>query len=278
MAGLVLEGGTMRPIFSAGVMDALLEEGIMFPYCIGVSAGACEAASYLSKQFKRNLAILVNYRNDPRYLGLRNYFRCKSMFGLDFVFDEIPNKLLPYDLATYQQYKGRYLIGVTNAKTGQAEYKDGMHDDEKWSNFRATCAIPLYFPAIPIDGTLYYDGGISDPIPIRKAITDGNEKNLIILTQPKGYRKTLTKQNKAAAKLLKRRYPGMERALLERHLLYNDTIQFCEELEQAGKAVIFRPEYKLESFEKNIKQLEANWQHGYDMAKQRMSEIKKLFA
>ena len=116
MPSLILEGGTFRPIFSAGVMDALLDNNIMFPYCIGVSAGITNGVSYISKQRKRNLDILITYRNDKRYLGLRNFLKCKSLFGLDFVYGEIPSKLSPFDMETYQKYEGKVLVGVTNAQ------------------------------------------------------------------------------------------------------------------------------------------------------------------
>ena len=119
MPSLILEGGTFRPIFSAGVMDALLDNNIMFPYCIGVSAGITNGVSYLSKQYKRNLEILENYRLDKRYIGFRNFLKCKSLFGLDFVFDEIPNRLNPFDMETFQKYDGTVLVGVTNATTGK---------------------------------------------------------------------------------------------------------------------------------------------------------------
>ena len=121
MTGLVLEGGTFRGTFSAGFMDALIEENIEFPYIVGVSAGISNAASYVSKQFGRNLEIFKKYRNDKRYVGAGNYMRCKSYFGLDFVYDEIPNKLVPFDYEEYHKYKGRFLVGVTNAETGKFE-------------------------------------------------------------------------------------------------------------------------------------------------------------
>ncbi len=138
MPGLVLEGGTLRPVFSCGVMDALLDEGLMFDYVIGVSAGITYAFSYLSKQRGRNLEVFTRYRNDKRYLSLRNYPKCRSMFGLEFVFDEIPNKLLPFDWDTFHAYQGKVLVGVTNAVTGQAEYFDGMQLDLPCTMLRAT--------------------------------------------------------------------------------------------------------------------------------------------
>lgn len=277
MPSLVLEGGTFRPIFSAGVMDALLDNNITFPYCIGVSAGITNGISYISQQRGRNLEVVTKYRNDKRYLGYRNFLKCKSLFGLDFVFDEIPNKLIPFDMDTYKKYPGKVLVGVTNAKTGKTEYLDGKNLDDKATMLRATCALPIFFPVIKLNGNEYYDGGICDPIPIKKAIEDGNDKHLIILTQPKGYKKELSKKNVLVAKLLNNKYPNLKDALLNRHDSYNETVRFCEELEKQGKALILRPEFSLESFEKDVDKLKANYNHGYDLATKRINDIKKLF-
>ena len=277
MPSLILEGGTLRPIFSAGVMDALLDNNITFPYCIGVSAGITNGISYISQQRGRNLEVVTKYRNDKRYLGYRNFLKCKSLFGLDFVFDEIPNKLIPFDMDTYKKYPGKVLVGVTNAKTGKTEYLDGKNLDDKATMLRATCALPIFFPVIKLNGNEYYDGGICDPIPIKKAIKDGNDKHLIILTQPKGYKKELSKKNVLVAKLLNNKYPNLKDALLNRHDSYNETVRFCEELEKQGKALILRPEFSLESFEKDVAKLKANYNHGYDLATKRINDIKKLF-
>lgn len=277
MPSLILEGGTLRPIFSAGVMDALLDNNITFPYCIGVSAGITNGISYISQQRGRNLEVVTKYRNDKRYLGYRNFLKCKILFGLDFVFDEIPNKLIPFDMDTYKKYPGKVLVGVTNAKTGKTEYLDGKNLDDKATMLRATCALPIFFPVIKLNGNEYYDGGICDPIPIKKAIEDGNDKHLIILTQPKGYKKELSKKNVLVAKLLNNKYPNLKDALLNRHDSYNETVRFCEELEKQGKALILRPEFSLESFEKDVDKLKANYNHGYDLATKRINDIKKLF-
>ncbi len=277
MPSLILEGGTFRSIFSAGVLDALLDNDITFPYCIGVSAGITNGVSYISKQKGRNLEVLTKYRNDKRYLGYGNYIKCKSLFGLDFVFDEIPNKLVPFDMETYKKYTGKFLIGVTNAKTGKTEYLDGKGLDNKATFLRATCALPIFFPVIKIDNNEYYDGGLCDPIPIRKSISDGNKKHLIVLTQPKGYKKEVSKKNIIVSKLLNRKYPNLKTPLLTRHQSYNETVKLCEELENQGKAIILRPEYKLESFEKDIDKLQTNYNHGYNLATKHINEIKSLF-
>ena len=277
MTILILEGGTLRPIFSAGVMDALLDNNITFPYCIGVSAGITNGVSYISKQKGRNLEVVTKYRNDNRYLSYRNFLRCKSIFGLDFVFDEIPNNLIPFDMDTYRKYPGKVLVGVTNAHTGKTEYLNGKDLDDKATMLRATCAIPLLFPVIKINGKEYYDGGLCDPIPIKKAIADGNTKHLIVLTQPKGYKKELSKKNILVAKLLNKKYPNLKTPLLNRHNHYNETVKFCEQLENEGKVLILRPEYNLDSFEKDINKLKSSYDHGYNLTINHLSEIKKLF-
>ena len=199
---------------------------------------------------------------------------------MDFVFDEIPNKLNPFDMETFRQYKGIALAGVTNADTGKIEYFNCINDlDDKCSILRATCAIPIFFPPIKIKDNYYYDGGLCDPIPIKKAIADGNEKHLIILTRPKEYRKTLTKQNKLAAKIMSKKFPNLVKPLLTRHNLYNETVRFCEELEMEGKAIIIRPtlEQSINSFEKDITKLQNGWQDGYNAAIKKINVIKELF-
>ena len=279
MPGLVLEGGTFRPIFSAGIMDAMVKHNVMFPYCIGVSAGITDGFSYASKQIGRNLEILKQYRNDKRYLGAGNMLKSRSLFGIEFVFEEIPNTLLPFDWETFAAYEGRFLVGVTNARTGKTEYLDGKKLDKKNSMVKATCAIPLMFPPVLIEGQEYYDGGICDPIPVRKALADGNDKLLIVLTRPKGYEKTLGSSSKIAARLLKRKYPNLVEPLLTRHAIYNETVRFCDELERQGKAIVLRPaeEGIIDSMEKDVDKIVASYQYGYRLAERRMDEIAALF-
>lgn len=276
MQGLVLEGGTFRPIFSSGVMDALLSEDIMLPYCIGVSAGISHGVSYISRQKGRNLEIVQKYRNDKRYIGKRNYRKCRSLFGLDFVFGEIPDVLVPFDRQTFRKYEGRCIVGVTNAVTGQAEYMDAMEMDEKYSMLRATCAMPLFFPAIDVNGSKYYDGGISDSVPVDKAFEDGCDKVLVVLTQPKGYQKRLGKYDKIGARVLAHKYPAMSEAILSRPDRYNESVKRCEELEKEGKAMILRPNYSLNSFEENVKKLEASYWHGYRMTREKIKRIRNF--
>ena len=277
MPGLVLEGGTLRAIFSAGAMDALLDLGIEFPYCVGVSAGIANGVSYISKQKERNLEVLMKYRLDSRYVGRRNYLKYRSPFGIDFIFEEIPNRLIPFDWETFRRYPGTVLAVATNADTGEAEYLDCKDLDPKSTILRATCALPLVFPVIPWNGKRYYDGGLSDSIPIRKAISDGQEKNLIILTQPKGFRKEYDKQYDLAIRFLGRPYPKLVEVLRSRHTHYNECLEYCESLEAEGKAIILRPSYTLDNMEKDLDQIRRNYQHGYDVAIASADQIRALF-
>ncbi len=276
MNGLVLEGGTFRPVFSCGVMDALLSEDIMMPYCIGVSAGISDGVSYISRQKGRNLEILQKYRNDKRYMGRSNYRKHRSLFGLDFVFGEIPNNLIPFDMDTFKKYEGTCLVGVTNASTGEAQYMDAQYMDARYSMLRATCAMPLFFPAIELNGEKYYDGGIADPIPLEKAFVDGCEKLLVVLTQPKGFVKRLGKYDKLGARILARKYPAVREAILSRPDRYNKIVRLCEQWEREGKVMILRPNYLLNSFESNVQKLETAYWHGYRMTKEKMKRIQRF--
>lgn len=278
MNGLVLEGGTFRPVFSCGVMDALLSEDIMMPYCIGVSAGISDGVSYISRQKGRNLEILQKYRNDKRYMGRSNYRKCRSLFGLDFVFGEIPDHLVPFDMDTFKKYEGTCLVGVTNTATGEAQYMDAMEMDEHYTMLRATCAMPLFFPAIEWKGEKYYDGGIADPIPVEKAFADGCDRLLVILTQPKGFVKRLGKYDKLGARVLARKYPSVREAILSRPERYNKIVRRCEQWEKEGKAMILRPNYLLNSFESNVQKLETAYWHGYRMTKEKMKKIRRFLA
>lgn len=276
MTGIILEGGTFRPIFSCGVMDALLSENILLPYCIGVSAGISNGVSYISKQPQRNLEIMQKYRNDKRYMSRQNLKKYKSIFGLDFVFREIPDKLIPFDRETFMAYEGTCLVGVTNAQTGEAEYKNAKDMDEDYTMLRATCALPMFFPAIELDGQKYYDGGIADPIPVKKAQEDGCDKVLIVLTQPRGYVKHYGKYDKMGARMLGRKYPEMKKLIKSRPERYNEAVQYCEQLAREGKAMIIRPNHLLNSFESDVRKLEMAYWHGYRMTKERIKKIKQF--
>ncbi|MDR0903636.1 MAG: patatin family protein, partial [Ruminococcus sp.] len=251
MTGLVLEGGTLRGLFSAGVMDSFLENNIEFPYIIGVSAGIANAASYVSKQYGRTLFYLQKYRNDKRYMSVQNLLREGAYFGLDFAFNTIPNELVPFDYETFFQYKGKLIAGVTSAETGKMVYLDELRDNRTWDILRASCALPGYFPAIRLYGKEYYDGGLRCSIPYAKALNDGCDKLVVVLTNPEGYVRKLKPSYVAMAELLKRKYPALEELFLTRYKVYNRQIEHINALEKEGRAIVFRPAHALNSFEKN---------------------------
>lgn len=273
----MLEGGSFRGVFSAGVMDALLDHEILVPYCIGVSAGISYGVSYISRQPGRNLEVITKYRNDKRYMGKGNILKEHSVFGLDFVYDQVPNELVHFDWESYRSYPGQVAVVATNALTGEPVYFDGKKMDKKFTMLRATCALPMAFPAIIIDDVPYFDGGLSDPIPIHKAIADGCDKHIIVLTRPEGYVKGLSNSGKIAAKLYHHRYPAVSKALLTRHVGYNQSLAYCEQLEKEGKAVILRPKSSLESFEKDVEKLKSNFKMGYDLVEEKLHDILALF-
>lgn len=278
MGALILEGGTFRPIFSCGVMDALIDEGIEFPYVIGVSAGITDGFSYISKQPKRNYDVLMNHRHDKRYVGLRNYRSDHSLFGLKFAYETIPNDLYPFDWEVFLKNPAKIKVGVTNVETGQSEYLDGKQLDRQCTMLKATCAIPFVFPVIELNGKKYYDGGICDPIPVRQAQKDGHEKMLIVLTRPQGYQKTLSKANVLAARYLKKKYPCLVEPLLTRHVAYNETVAYCEQLEKEGKALILRPteDVQIDSFERDLKKIDRIYHYGYQETLRHLDKIKAL--
>ena len=267
MTGLVLEGGAFRGLFTAGVLDALLEIGADFKYVIGVSAGAINAYSYISKQKGRNLEIMERFLDDKRYVGYGNLIRCKSIMDLDFVFDEIPNKHCMFDYNTFYNYDGKMLVGALNIETGEVEYFDKDSLDDKNTILRASSAIPLIFPFTMINGKLYADGGLKDSIPIKKSIEDGNKKNIIVLTRNQGYIKKQSKVNKFTYKLYKNKYPKLAEVLSNRYLEYNSQIKFCEDLEKDGDAIIIRPTVKMDvsRFERDKNKLKEIYNNGYDL-------------
>ncbi len=278
MGALILEGGTFRPIFSSGVMDALLDYDIHFPYVIGVSAGITDGFSYVSRQKKRNLDILMNHRHDKRYVGMRNYLSDRSLFGLKFAYETIPNEIYPFDWKTFLESPTTIKVGVTNVHTGKCEYLDGKQLDKQCTMLKATCAIPFAFPVITLDGKQYYDGGICDPIPVKKAMADGHEKLLVVLTRPQEYRKSLSRSNVIASRLLKKKYPALVKPLLTRHDYYNETVRYCEQLEKEGKAIILRPtsDIQIDSFEKDLNKIKRIYDYGYDETVKRIDEIREL--
>lgn len=241
--GIVFEGGAFRTVFSCGVMDAFLEKDIMPDYMIGVSAGAAYGVSYASKQQGRNLKLILDYCNDKRYMGVNNLLNPKNrcFYGLKFAYETIPNELLPFDKDTFDSYEGEFYAVTTNVETGKPEYMRYTTDDVPSKILQATCALPMLFPYIYINGTPYLDGGLSDSIPYERAFADGCDRVVVVLTREAGYRKKTTTSTKLVARAYLK-YPELAKDLVKRAGRYNRSLKKLEKLEKEGKVIVIRPE------------------------------------
>ncbi|MDQ0243898.1 putative patatin/cPLA2 family phospholipase [Bacillus fengqiuensis] len=273
--GLVLEGGGMRGVYTAGVLEFFMEQNLFFPYVIGVSAGACHAASYLSRQPGRNRQVNIGFIKDPRYISWRNYWKRREFFGMDFVFEEIPTKHVPFDFEMFLNKKERFVVGTTDCLTGEPVYYDDYGRDIL-TVIRASSSLPFIAPVVDYRGKKLLDGGISDPIPIKKAQRDGMTKNVVVLTRNADYQKK--KSNMLwMAKRSYRAYPGLLQALESRYRLYNETVAYLEKEEEKGNVFIIRPEQPLSvgRMERNPVKLEGLYQQGYEEAKAKYNQLIK---
>lgn len=274
ISGLVLEGGGMRGVFSAGVLDFFLDKNISFDHCIGVSAGACHACSFVARQKGRALATSIDYLDDKRYCSFYSLLKTGDIFGAEFIYQTIPEKLYPIDNATFLSGHTTFQAVITNCITGQAEYPH-IKDFTKDIGFvRASSSLPFFSKMVNIDGKPYLDGGIADSIPIMNFINKGIKKNVIILTRPKEYRKSSTKLGLAIA-LKYHRYPKLAEQLKNRHAMYNNTVDEIEKLEQKGSVFVIRPLQALDvaRIEKNVPKLKIAHKIGYDTAKNCFNEM-----
>lgn len=278
LPSLILEGGTFRTLYTAGILDVFLEKQLMMDEITAISAGAVSACSYLSKQPERTLRVIRNYRNDPRYMGMGNFLSEQSYFGLEFAYDTIPNQLDKFDWETFKQYKGTIEFGVTEAKTGTIQYVNGLEMNPSCNYLQATCAIPLLFPAIQLPQGAFFDGGLTEPIPIERAMARGRQKHVVILTRPKGYRKTISRSSQWARNMLRFKYPAIAQNLKVRAERYNATMHRLERMEREGQVFIFRPPTALESFEKDIHQIDANYELGKQDAYQQWNALEAFIA
>lgn len=256
--GLVLEGGGMRGIYTVGVLDTLLNYNYLADYLIGVSAGASNGVSYISGQKDRAKRTIINYIGDKRYLSISNYIKTGSLFGMDFLFKEIPEKLEIFDHDAFFRCKCDYRVGVTNVETGKEEYygKEALVKEDKNILLQASASIPMAAPIVNYKGKKYLDGGTADPIPIKKAFEDGCDKVIVVLTRDRNYKKKPTPA-KPIYSFVFRKYPKMVELLKMRHQIYNDTLDFIKEMEREGKAFVIAPDkpIEIERFEKDKNRL-----------------------
>lgn len=276
--GLVLEGGASRTAFTCGVLDFFLDREIYFDYVIGASAGISYGVSYSSRQRGRNYKIFEQYVDDPRYMGLRHLFgKGKCYYNLDFIFGEIPGRLLPYSWEDYERYGRTSYAVLTNIETGLPEYFHITEKDRRWDLLRASCALPILFPPIEINGKAYMDGGISDSIPFRHALGDGCEKVIVILTRERDY----VKKKESLTPLVRCRYPkypALSETLSHRHEMYSRQREELDQLEREGKALVIAPDstHKIGRTERRPAVLLPFYKEGYQKAEKMSERIKEF--
>lgn len=273
--GMVLEGGAVRTIYSTGVCDALLTRSLMTDYVIGVSAGIAYGVSYVSRQPRRNLDIMVNYINDKRYMGLGNLLRRdnRAYFGLEFVYSTIPNQLVPFDYDTFAAYPGEVEAVVTNLDTGAAEYFPLDRRDDKFKLLQATCALPFLFPVFHIQGRPCMDGGAADAIPYERAFAKGCNRVIVVLTREREYVRRPEKLQ-PLIDLAYRKYPKFCDTMRRRADAYNEARQKLFRLEREGRALVFTPT-STEGFhrtERDVDKIKALWKDGWDQGLARLDE------
>lgn len=267
---LVLEGGGMRGFYTAGVLDFFLEKNLEFNFIIGTSAGACCACSFISKQLKRNYHAFGDYLNDPNYMGLNNLIHTGNFFNYDFIFDTIPNKLIPFDYKQFNKFKGKFYSVSTNIETGEADYhlNTNLHIDADMDYIKASMALPMISKPINIDGKLLLDGGVADSIPIRKAMELGSKKSIVVLTQAANFRKQPNKLMPILEKTYSS-YPKLIKALENRHNDYNNSLNFINLLEKTNNCFVIRPStpITISNLETDKEKLDALYNQGYNDAK-----------
>ena len=276
-ATLVLEGGATRGIFTSGALDYLMERDLYFSDAIGVSAGACNAADYVSRQPGRTRDCMIPTDKEGKYYyGIRDFVKEKSLMNMYLIFDKYPKELLPFDFETYFNSEINCQIVTTNCLTGKAEYMTEDSDNDRLMKLcRASSSMPLLTPIVNIDNVPYLDGGLADSVPIRRAQQMENEKIVVILTKNQGYRKSvLSPTMQRVYKRAYKSYPNLIRTIFRRSFEYNKTMNYLDQLEKRGEIFILRPQVKpVSRLERNKETLHAFYEHGYKYTERKFDDL-----
>ena len=276
--GLIMEGGAMRGMFTAGVMDVLMENEIHFQGAIGVSAGAAFGCNFKSNQIGRVIRYNKKYCRDPRFCSIRSLIKTGDLYGAEFCYTTIPYELDLFDCETYLNNPMDFYVVCTDVETGKPVYRKcitGRDEDLTW--IRASASMPIASRVVEANGVKLLDGGISDSIPLSYFESIGYNKNVIILTQPKGYIKKPSKALPLIKASLKE-YPNVYKTMQNRHNDYNDTIKKIEEAEKNGDVLVIRPPEKLPvgRIEHNPEKLQLAYDIGRETALKKLDEIKEF--
>lgn len=270
---LVLEGGAMRGMYTAGVIDTFLDKNIKVDTIIGVSAGVLFGVNYLSKQKGRVIRYNRKYVKDKRYMGFYSFLTTGNIINKDFAYYEIPSKLDLFDEEEYEKSHIPFYAVVTNASSGEAEYIKIDRPMDQMELLRATSSMPFVSKMVKYEGKDYLDGGIADSIPIEKALSMGFDKIVVVLTRPIEYRKKKSKT--LLAKVFYRKYPNLVKTINNRYKVYNKQVEKVIELENKKEIFVIRPSRKvdLKRIEKDENKLQEMYELGLNDAKNLMGSL-----
>ena len=277
--GLVLEGGAKRGIYTAGVLDVLLENGIKVDGVIGVSAGAIHGCSYVSEQIGRSIRFNMDYGNDWRFMSFRSWLVSGDVVNAKFCYHTLPEKLCPFDNAAFVKSKTDFYVVCSNVETGQAEYVQCYDMFQDIEYLRASTSLPIFSRIVKIQDKKFLDGGICDSIPLKAFQSLGYDKNIVIETRPQGYQK-----KKFAlmwlVKLLYSKYPNFIKAVENRHKMYNDELKYVEEEARKGRTLVIRPSrlINISKMERNLEIVKEMYELGRKDALEKLAEIKAFVA
>ena len=273
--GLILEGGAMRGIFSAGVMDVMMENGIRFDGIIGVSAGAAFGVNYKSGQIGRAIRYNAKYCLDKRYCGIGPLLKTGNLFNTDFCYGEVPLKLDIFDFDAFEKDPTTFYITCTDVESGKPVYHEYTgRKDHGFDWIRASASLPLVSQIVEIDGAKLLDGGISDSIPVAYFESIGYSKNVVILTQPQNYRKEKNRML-PLIRMKYRKYPNLIKALENRHLMYNAELDLIAKQEKRGELFVIRPDSPLpvKRAEKDPAKLKACYEIGRQTVEKELARL-----
>ena len=273
--GLVLEGGAMRGMFTAGVTDVLMEEGIAFDGMAGISAGAVFGCNVKSRQIGRTIRYNKKYSKDPRFCSVRSWIKTGDLFGVDFCYRQIPEELDPFDRKTFQENPMEFFVGATDVDSGRCLFHkcvDGGENDTRW--MQASASMPLVSRPVTVDGHTLLDGGIVCSVPYEVMEENGYERNVIILTRPANY----VKKKTTLPGFFFRKYPKIQEAMLVRHENYQHQMEEIAGREKAGSALVIRPkeDLRISRTERDPRELERVYQIGREVGRNRLSEINEF--
>lgn len=266
-SGLILEGGGMRGVFTCGVLDYLMDHGVRFPYTIGVSAGACNGLSYMSGQRGRGKFSNIDLLEKYRYIGLKQLLLKGNIMDFDLLFHTFPEEIIPYHYDVYARCEERFEMVTTSCLTGEACYYEEKRDPKRIIDIvKASSSLPFVCPISYVDGRPMLDGGIADSIPLERARELGYNKNVVVLTRNKGYRKS--NKPTTVPPFFYRKYPALREAIRQRNALYNRQIEQVEREEEQGRVIVIRPQNPIvvDRMERDTRKLLDLYEEGYRCA------------